>query len=81
MRGRAEGFGNCGKGYRVSACYGMFADVALLARKSEGFGFILGTFGMLTLPTATNEHHTHRHRPTYCPKGATRCHRAVMRQW
>lgn len=57
MRERAEGFGDCGKGYRVSACYGMLADVALLARKSEGFGFILGTFGMLTLPTATNEHH------------------------
>ena len=34
------GFGDCGKGYRVSACYGMLADVALLARKSEGFGFI-----------------------------------------
>lgn len=75
MRGRAEGFGDCGKGYRVSACYGMLADVTLLARKSEGFGSILGTFGMLILPT-------NRHRPTHCPpKGATRCHRAVMRQW
>ena len=81
MRERAKGFGDCGKGYRVSACYGMLADVALLARKARGLGLVWGTFGMLTLPTATNEHNQPPHRPTYCPKGAARWHLAVMRQW
>lgn len=55
MRERAEGFGDCGKGYRVSACYGMLADVALLARKARGLGLVWGTFGMPTLPTDTNQ--------------------------
>ena len=63
IRGEKRRFRTLRKRLRVSACYGMLADVALLARESEGFGLIWGTFGMLTLPTATNEHH---HRPTYC---------------
>ena len=58
------------KGYWVSDGHQWLADVAIYARKSEGFGFILRSFVLLN------------HRPP--PKRATTprpTHRAVMRQW
>ena len=42
---RKRGFRLLRKRLRVSACYGMLADVTLLARKSEGFGMINKTDG------------------------------------